>query len=312
MQRRPGAFLHLNVKRVQALARAGKLPGRRVGRKWLFDERDLDAAARPARPRPAVERSRPERPQPAPRPDPRAHRRRPHGRGPHRDRGPGAGGRHHPRARPSGSGSRSGESVYAVIKSTEVMIGKGAATHECAWLRSRLARRSAHRPGARPCSTRTRTARPLTVYAAASLTDAFTDLGARSSSRTRAHACSSTSPARSSSRCSSSRARRPTSSPRPTSAGWSYARGEGLVDRREPAVFARNRLVVIVPRTNPGADRPPAGPRPRRASSWSGRARRCRQASTAARRCRSWPPRPGSRRTTTAACSPTWCRRRRT
>jgi molybdate transport system regulatory protein len=26
------------------LARAGKLPGRRVGRKWLFDERDLEAA----------------------------------------------------------------------------------------------------------------------------------------------------------------------------------------------------------------------------------------------------------------------------
>ena len=38
------AHLHLNVKRVQALARAGKLPGRRVGRRWLFDERDLDAA----------------------------------------------------------------------------------------------------------------------------------------------------------------------------------------------------------------------------------------------------------------------------
>ena len=37
------SYLHLNVKRVQALARAGKLPGRRVGRKWLFDERDLDA-----------------------------------------------------------------------------------------------------------------------------------------------------------------------------------------------------------------------------------------------------------------------------
>jgi len=38
-----GAYLHLNVKRVQALARTGKLPGRRVGRKWLFDKRDLDA-----------------------------------------------------------------------------------------------------------------------------------------------------------------------------------------------------------------------------------------------------------------------------
>jgi molybdate transport system regulatory protein len=37
------SYLHLNIKRVQALARAGKLPGRRVGRKWLFDERDLDS-----------------------------------------------------------------------------------------------------------------------------------------------------------------------------------------------------------------------------------------------------------------------------
>lgn len=36
------ALLHLNVKRVQALARAGRLPGRRVGRKWLFDRGDLD------------------------------------------------------------------------------------------------------------------------------------------------------------------------------------------------------------------------------------------------------------------------------
>jgi molybdate transport system regulatory protein len=38
------SYLHLNVKRVQALAREGKLPGRRVGRKWLFDERDLETA----------------------------------------------------------------------------------------------------------------------------------------------------------------------------------------------------------------------------------------------------------------------------
>lgn len=36
------AYLHLDVKRIQALARAGKLPGRRIGRKWLFDERDLE------------------------------------------------------------------------------------------------------------------------------------------------------------------------------------------------------------------------------------------------------------------------------
>lgn len=38
------SYLHLNVKRVQALARTGRLPGRRVGRKWLFDRRDLDKA----------------------------------------------------------------------------------------------------------------------------------------------------------------------------------------------------------------------------------------------------------------------------
>ena len=38
------SYLHLNVKRVQALARAGRLPGRRVGRRWLFDQRDLESA----------------------------------------------------------------------------------------------------------------------------------------------------------------------------------------------------------------------------------------------------------------------------
>ena len=37
------SYLRLNIKRVQALARAGKLPGRRIGRKWLFDRHDLDA-----------------------------------------------------------------------------------------------------------------------------------------------------------------------------------------------------------------------------------------------------------------------------
>ena len=36
-------YLHLNIKRVQALARAGRLPGRRVGRRWLFDEGELQA-----------------------------------------------------------------------------------------------------------------------------------------------------------------------------------------------------------------------------------------------------------------------------
>jgi molybdopterin-binding protein len=36
-------LLHLNVKRVQGLARAGKLPAARVGRKWLFHRDDLEA-----------------------------------------------------------------------------------------------------------------------------------------------------------------------------------------------------------------------------------------------------------------------------
>jgi len=40
------ALLHLHVKRVQALARAGRLPGRRVGRKWLFPRTELAARLR--------------------------------------------------------------------------------------------------------------------------------------------------------------------------------------------------------------------------------------------------------------------------
>jgi molybdopterin-binding protein len=43
--------LHLNLKRVQQLARAGRLPAVRVGRKWLFHRADLErllgAGARP-------------------------------------------------------------------------------------------------------------------------------------------------------------------------------------------------------------------------------------------------------------------------
>ena len=35
-------LLHLNVKRVQALARSGQLPAARVGRKWLFRRNDLE------------------------------------------------------------------------------------------------------------------------------------------------------------------------------------------------------------------------------------------------------------------------------
>jgi molybdate transport system regulatory protein len=36
-------LLHLNVKRVQGLAREGKLPASRVGRKWLFRREELEA-----------------------------------------------------------------------------------------------------------------------------------------------------------------------------------------------------------------------------------------------------------------------------
>ena len=35
-------FLRLNVKRVQGLAREGKLPASRIGRKWLFRRADLE------------------------------------------------------------------------------------------------------------------------------------------------------------------------------------------------------------------------------------------------------------------------------
>src|SRR5262245_36142348 len=41
------ALLHLNVKRVQALARSGKLPALRSGRRWLFRRSDLLEAMRP-------------------------------------------------------------------------------------------------------------------------------------------------------------------------------------------------------------------------------------------------------------------------
>ncbi|HXW96455.1 MAG TPA: TOBE domain-containing protein [Gemmatimonadales bacterium] len=36
------ALLHLNVKRVQALARSGRVPAMRVGRKWLFPRKRIE------------------------------------------------------------------------------------------------------------------------------------------------------------------------------------------------------------------------------------------------------------------------------
>lgn len=41
-------LLHLNVKRVQAMARGGQLPAARIGRKWLFQRRALEALLNPA------------------------------------------------------------------------------------------------------------------------------------------------------------------------------------------------------------------------------------------------------------------------
>jgi molybdopterin-binding protein len=37
------SLLHLNVKRVQGLAREGKLPASRIGRKWLFPRSRIEA-----------------------------------------------------------------------------------------------------------------------------------------------------------------------------------------------------------------------------------------------------------------------------
>src|SRR5215831_7572115 len=47
-------LLHLNVKRVQSLARAGKLPAARVGRKWLFRRDELEALLGRRPPAPAA------------------------------------------------------------------------------------------------------------------------------------------------------------------------------------------------------------------------------------------------------------------
>ena len=41
------SLLHLNPKRVQFLARTGRLPAVRVGRKWLFPKRRLEALLGP-------------------------------------------------------------------------------------------------------------------------------------------------------------------------------------------------------------------------------------------------------------------------
>ncbi len=51
-------LLHLNVKRVQAMARDGRLPAARVGRRWLFQREQLErllGGSAPAGPVGAIE-----------------------------------------------------------------------------------------------------------------------------------------------------------------------------------------------------------------------------------------------------------------
>jgi molybdopterin-binding protein len=47
------ALLHLHVKRVQSLARQGRLPATRVGRKWLFPRGRIEALCGVGRPAPS-------------------------------------------------------------------------------------------------------------------------------------------------------------------------------------------------------------------------------------------------------------------
>lgn len=120
------SYLRLNPKRIQALARSGKLPGRRVGRKWLFDRRELEAIL-----------GKQERLHAGAGLDLSA-RNQLRGRitalqleGVMAEVRLGIGGQELVSIITRGSaerlGLRVGDEVFAVIKSTEVMIGKGAA-----------------------------------------------------------------------------------------------------------------------------------------------------------------------------------------
>jgi molybdate transport system regulatory protein len=46
-------LLHLNAKRVQYLARSGRIPAMRLGRKWLFPRRELESLLAQTPPEPA-------------------------------------------------------------------------------------------------------------------------------------------------------------------------------------------------------------------------------------------------------------------
>ena len=81
----------------------------------------------------------------------------------------------------------------------------------------------------------------ITVYAAASLTDVFPQIDSRPEVLVRA--------ARARSPRRSRRARRQTSSPRRTRRSPTSCSRKGLVQK--PVVFTRNRLVLVVPTSNP-------------------------------------------------------------
>ena len=119
------SYLRLTTKRVQALARSRQLPGRRVGRRWLFDRRDLDRllGAEPTEPGVGLDLSA---------------RNQLRGRvlgvaveGVMAEIRVGIGGQELvsiiTRRSAERLGLRVGDEVVAVIKSTEVMLGKDAA-----------------------------------------------------------------------------------------------------------------------------------------------------------------------------------------
>jgi molybdopterin-binding protein len=119
-------LLHLNAKRVQYLARNGRIPAMRLGRKWLFPRRELEsllaqAPSEPAPPAQAIDLSA---------------RNQLRGRivgltteGLMAEVRVGIGDQELVSVITRGAAERLqlrvGDQVYAVIKSTEVMIGKG-------------------------------------------------------------------------------------------------------------------------------------------------------------------------------------------
>ena len=187
------------------------------------------------------------------------------------------------------------------------MIAKGAPAHEPR-SGSRL-RCSACPPS--PCRPAEPAPSAITVFAAASLTEAFGEIG-RTLERRHPGMTVQFNFAGSQQLALQMEQGAPADVFASADQRWmDYATDKGLIEGEAP-VFARNRLVVIVPKTNPARieglpDLARRGPR----SSWRGG--RCPWASTAARRSQKLARRARAiRQGTTAECSPTWSRRRRT